>query len=132
MTASEVRRQLIAQYGYTEEELPTSETIRRKLNDLGYTLKRVLKTKPIKKIPETEAIFEQVKQINTQADHDPHTLRISIISKNGLWKFLLNQYSYWIIFFVEVSKQENQKIFRWALPTLLFNNNSLICDNVLL
>jgi hypothetical protein len=130
MTASEVRRQLIAQYGYTEEELPTSETIRRKLNDLGYTLKRVLKTKPIKKIPETEAIFEQVKQINTQADHDPHTLRISIISKNGLWKFLLNQYSYWIIFFVEVSKQENQKIFRWALPTLLFNNNSLICDNV--
>jgi hypothetical protein len=32
MTASEVRRQLIAQYGYTEEELPTSETIRRKLN----------------------------------------------------------------------------------------------------
>jgi hypothetical protein len=130
MTASEVRRQLIAQYGYTEEELPTSETIRRKLNDLGYTLKRVLKTKPIKKIPETEAIFEQVKQINTQADHDPHTLRISIISKNGLWKFLLNQYSYWIIFFVEVSKQENQKIFRWALPTLLINNNSLICDNV--
>jgi hypothetical protein len=130
MTASEVRRQLIAQYGYTEEELPTSETIRRKLNDLGYTLKRVLKTKPIKKIPETEAIFEQVKQINTQADHDPHTLRISIISKNGLWKFLLNQYSYWIIFFVEVSKQENQKIFRCALPTLLFNNNSLICDNV--
>ena len=59
MTASEVRRQLIAQYGYTEEELPTSETIRRKLNDLGYTLMRVLKTKPIKKIPETEAIFEQ-------------------------------------------------------------------------
>ena len=36
ITASEVRRQLIAQYGYTDEELPSSETIRRKLNDLGY------------------------------------------------------------------------------------------------
>jgi len=81
MTASEVRRQLIAQCGYTDEELPSSETIRRKLNDLGYTLKRVLKTKPIKKIPETKAIFEQVKQINTKADHDPHTLRISIDAK---------------------------------------------------
>jgi transposase len=81
MTASEVRRQLIAQCGYTDEELPTSETIRRKLNDLGYTLKRVLKTKPIKKIPETEAIFEQVEQINTEADNDPHTLRISIDAK---------------------------------------------------
>ncbi|MCM2408166.1 ISAzo13 family transposase (plasmid) [Anabaena sp. PCC 7938] len=81
VTASVVRRQLIVQYGYTDEELPTSETIRRKLNDLGYTLKRVLKTKPIKKIPETEAIFEQVEQINTEADHDPHTLRISIDAK---------------------------------------------------
>lgn len=81
VTASEVRRQLIAQCGYTDEELPSSETIRRKLNDLGYTLKRVLKTKPIRKIPETEAIFEQVKQINTEADHDPQTLRISIDAK---------------------------------------------------
>ncbi|WP_081593737.1 ISAzo13 family transposase [Anabaena sp. PCC 7938] len=78
ITAGEVRRQLIVQYGYTDEELPSSETIRRKLNDLGYTLKRVLKTKPIKKIPETEAIFEQVEQINIEADNDPHTLRISI------------------------------------------------------
>jgi hypothetical protein len=81
ITASEVRRQLIAQCGYTDEELPTSETIRRKLNDLGYTLKRVLKTKPIKKIPETEAIFEQVEEINTEADNDPHTLRISLMRR---------------------------------------------------
>ncbi|MEG4342262.1 hypothetical protein QUB70_03080 [Microcoleus sp. A003_D6] len=71
ITASEVRRQLIEQFGYSDEELPTVETIRRRLNDLGYSLKRVLKTKPIKKIPETEAIFKQVTQINTEADHDP-------------------------------------------------------------
>jgi hypothetical protein len=71
LTSSEVRRQLIEQFGYSDEELPSSETIRRRLNDLGYTLKRVLKTKPIKKIPETEAIFEQVEQINAEADNDP-------------------------------------------------------------
>jgi len=65
MTASEVRRQLIEQFGYSDEELPSSETIRRRLNDLGYTLKRVLKTKPIKKIPETEAIFQQVELLNS-------------------------------------------------------------------
>lgn len=81
MTASVVRRQLIEQFGYSDKELPSSETIRRRLNDLGYTLKRVLKTKPIKKIPETEAIFEQVEQINTEADNDPHTLRISVDAK---------------------------------------------------
>jgi len=81
ITASEVRRQLIEQFGYSDEELPSVETIRRRLNDLGYTLKRVLKTKPIKKIPETEAIFKQVTQINTEADHDHNTLRISIDAK---------------------------------------------------
>jgi len=41
----------------------------------------VLKTKPLKKIPETEAIFEQIEQINTEAEHDPHTLRIFIDAK---------------------------------------------------
>jgi len=81
VTSSEVRRQLIKQKGYSDEELPSSETIRRRLNDLGYTLKRVLKAKPIKKIPETEAIFQQIQQINTEADKDSNTLRISIDAK---------------------------------------------------
>ncbi|WP_414517166.1 ISAzo13-like element transposase-related protein [Nostoc sp. PCC 9305] len=56
--------------------MPSKETIRRRLNDLGYCLKRVIKAKPVKKIPQTEAIFEQVEQINTEADNDPNTLRI--------------------------------------------------------
>jgi len=81
ITSDEVRRQLIEQFGYSDEELPSSETIRRRLNALGYTLKRVIKAKPIKKIPETEAIFEQVEQINREADNDPNTLRISIDAK---------------------------------------------------
>lgn len=81
MTSAEVRRQLIEKFGYSDEELPSPETIRRRLNDLGYCLKRVLKAKPAKKIPETEAIFEQVEQINTEADNDPNTLRISIDAK---------------------------------------------------
>lgn len=34
LTAAEVRRQLIAQKGYTDQELPTEETIASKLNDL--------------------------------------------------------------------------------------------------
>jgi hypothetical protein len=35
--------------GYSDEELPTPETIRVKLNDLGYRLKRVAKIQPQKK-----------------------------------------------------------------------------------
>lgn len=83
MTSAQVRRQLIEQFAYTEEELPSNETIRRRLNELGYTLKRVAKAKPIKKIPETEAIFAQVHQINQQADADPNTLRLSIDAPGG-------------------------------------------------
>src|SRR6266705_3960830 len=51
LTATEVRRQLIAQKGYTEEALPTAETIATKLNMLGYYPKKVGKSQPQKKSP---------------------------------------------------------------------------------
>ncbi len=49
LSAAEVRRQLIAQKGYTDAELPTVQTISTKLNDLGYYPKKVAKTQPQKK-----------------------------------------------------------------------------------
>ena len=48
LTAAEVRRQLIAQQGYSDEELPTAETIASKLNSLGYFPKKVAKSQPQK------------------------------------------------------------------------------------
>jgi len=48
LTATEVRRQLIAQKGYRDDELPTAETIAMKLNELGYSPKKVAKTQPQK------------------------------------------------------------------------------------
>ncbi len=48
LSAAEVRKQLIAQKGYTDEELPTEETIRVKLNSLGYKLRAVQKSRPKK------------------------------------------------------------------------------------
>ena len=51
LTAAEVRRQLMAQKGYTDEELPTKETIATKLNELGYYPKKVAKSQPQKKFP---------------------------------------------------------------------------------
>ena len=48
LTATEVRRQLIAQKGYREDELPTAETISPKLNELGYYPKKVAKSQPQK------------------------------------------------------------------------------------
>ncbi len=51
LTATEVRRQLIGQKGYTDEELPTAETIATKLNMLGYYPKKVAKSQPQKNSP---------------------------------------------------------------------------------
>lgn len=84
LSAAEVRRQLIELKDYLDEELPSNEVIRQRLNQLGYGLKRVAKTKPIKQIPETGAIFKQVNRINRQADDDPTILRISIDAKVGI------------------------------------------------
>ena len=48
LSATEVRRQLKAQKGYADDQLPTSQTLTRKLNQLGYFPKKVAKTKPQK------------------------------------------------------------------------------------
>lgn len=48
LSAAEVRRQLIAQKGYTDEELPCEATISAKLNALGYRLRQVQKSRPQK------------------------------------------------------------------------------------
>ena len=84
MSVAEVRRQLIGQKGYQDKELPSDEVIRQRLNEMGYGLKRVQKTKPQKVIAETENIFKQVNQVNHAADKDPTSLRISIDAKTAV------------------------------------------------
>ena len=64
--------------------MPSEETIRTKLNQLGYHLKKVRKTQPLKKIPETDAIFEQLAQVNAAADADETALRLSIDAKGTI------------------------------------------------
>jgi hypothetical protein len=43
LSASSVRQAMIRQKGYSDEQLPSAETIRDRLNELGYSLKRVKK-----------------------------------------------------------------------------------------
>jgi hypothetical protein len=49
LTAATVRAQLIKQKGYSNRELPTEETIRCKMHQLGYHLTKVQKCKPKKR-----------------------------------------------------------------------------------
>lgn len=84
MTATSVRQALIEHKGYRDEDLPSERTIGRILNRLGFRLRRVQKTKPLKKIKETDAIFKNVERANRDADEDPNCLRISFDSKAKL------------------------------------------------
>jgi hypothetical protein len=81
MTAKAVRKALIDQKGWTDEELPHVNTIGEILNRLGFKLRPVQKTKPLKKIKETDAIFANVRQENQTADDDPEVVRISMDAK---------------------------------------------------
>jgi Rhodopirellula transposase DDE domain len=55
LTAAEALKQLRAQ-GFQEDQLPSPSTMANVLNRNGYRLCKVLKAKPLKKLPETDAI----------------------------------------------------------------------------
>jgi hypothetical protein len=48
LSAAEVRRQLALQKGHAEASLPSAETVRRKMHQVGYGLRRVAKCVPKK------------------------------------------------------------------------------------
>ena len=81
ITAKAVRQALIDEKGWEEEQLPHENTIGVLLNRLDYRLRRVQKSKPIKRVAETDAIFENVHAQNEQSDQRLDSLRISIDTK---------------------------------------------------
>jgi hypothetical protein len=51
LSAAEVRRQLVSSKGYADGQLPSEETIRRKMHQAGYRLRKVAKSRPKKSCP---------------------------------------------------------------------------------
>lgn len=89
LSAAEVRTALLEK-GYTADELPSERTLRDILNRMNYRLKRIQKGKPLKKTEHTDAIFENVKAVRSEAADDPKTLEISVDTKA---KVKLGEYS---------------------------------------
>ncbi len=81
LTAKEVRLRLIEQKNYTHDELPVERTINNLLNSLNFRPRKVVKSKPKKKIPQTDAIFENVHRINKIADETDGVVRLSADAK---------------------------------------------------
>jgi hypothetical protein len=80
LSAAEVRDALIAK-GHPRAGLPSERTMRDILNRMNYRLKRIQKGKPLKKTAETDAIFDNVKEVREEAKGDPETLEISMDTK---------------------------------------------------
>lgn len=66
--------------GYAKESLPSERTMRDILNRMNYRLKRIRKGKPLKKTPQTNAIFANVKAAKEEIK-GPETLEISVDTK---------------------------------------------------
>lgn len=80
LSAGEVRQELLKK-GYPAEELPSERTLRDILNRMNYRLKRIQKGKPLKKRPDTDAIFDNIQAVRKEAEDDPETLEISVDTK---------------------------------------------------
>ena len=61
--------------------LPVARSLRRLINRRGFSLRTVRKTQPLKKIPETHDIFDNVKAAHQRAATVQSILRISIDDK---------------------------------------------------
>jgi len=81
LTAKETLEQLQTKKGYAEKDLPSERSMRDILNRMGYRLKRIQKAKPLKKTPQTDAIFANVHAVQEEIKNDPTTLGISIDTK---------------------------------------------------
>ena len=83
LTAAEMLELLRSTKGYAEEDLPSERSMRDILNRMGYRLKRIQKAKPLKKTPETNAIFANVKAVRQDVRDDPTTLEELAVAKRS-------------------------------------------------
>jgi len=80
LSAGDVLEALQTQKGHARENLPSERTMRDILNRMNYRLKRIRKGKPLKKTPQTNAIFANVQAVKAEVK-GADTLEISMDTK---------------------------------------------------
>lgn len=89
LSIAEIKKQLIETGNYKEKSFANS-SLNHLVNQMGYGLKKVQKTKPLKKIKETDLIFENVHNKKEEATKEEKTVLISIDTKD---KVLIGPFS---------------------------------------
>jgi len=118
ITVSEIRNQLIKRYGYADEDLPCERTLNTIVNKFGYTLKPVMKSKPQKKIMETELIFDNLDRIHTITEEDEDIVRLSIDTKD---RVKIGEFSRGGESRVEVKAYDHDFGDKYAIPFGIYN-----------
>ena len=90
LTLNEIREELIATKHYTNETCIKKSALANLLNELNFNLRKVQKTKPLKKIPETDATFDNVHNMKKAAYNDDKIALLSLDTKD---KVLLGPFS---------------------------------------
>ena len=67
--------------GYSPTALPSERTMRDILKRMNYRLQRIQKGKPLKKTPQTDAIFANVQRVRDEVRDEPEALEISMDAK---------------------------------------------------
>lgn len=67
--------------GFDDEQIPSPRSMADILNRTGYRLRKVVKAKPLKKIKETDAIFDNINEKDEKAKNNPGTKRLSMDCK---------------------------------------------------
>lgn len=67
--------------GFSDDDLPSASTMSEILNRMGYRLRKVLKAKPKKKIKETDAIFNNIKEKDEEGKESVNIKRLSMDCK---------------------------------------------------
>jgi hypothetical protein len=81
LSAREVLAALRSHKGYSDDCLPGERTMRDILNRLGYRLKRIVKARPLRRLPETDAVFANVNACREHYRGDVETLEVSMDAK---------------------------------------------------
>lgn len=67
--------------GFAEEQLPSPSSMADILDRMGYRLRKVLKAKPLKKIKETDSIFDNIREADQESENNPDVMRSGIDCK---------------------------------------------------
>jgi hypothetical protein len=82
LSVEEIRKQLIEKYNYKNDVLPTNQTLNTIINGMGFKLRKIQKRRPKKKLPETDAIFDNLEIVHKIAEENDEVVRISIDTKD--------------------------------------------------